>query len=542
MTSVESRPVLSVKNLQITSKDPFFQLVKGVSFEIKQGHRLALVGESGSGKSLICRAISGLLPQGLSSFADEMSLQNGTEKINLSHNSKQEKLSCFIGYVFQEPMSALNPVLPVGRQVQEAIEHEPGTWSEKKQRVLYWLDKVKLPAPETTYKKYPHQLSGGQRQRIVIAMAMIKNPILLIADEPTTALDVIVQAEIVELIAELCREGRTSLLFVSHDLDLVAKFCTDILVIRHGVKVEYGDLKAVIRKPNHPYTRALLLSKPRLDHKPLRLPVVSDFIGEKNTLNSAAKAGFVSDVHQQKTRHPVVTLRSIYKVYRQSNNFTEAISGLDLELFTGETVGLVGPSGCGKSTLARILCGIEKPDSGEVIIHRQGRRADVVQLVFQDPYSSLNPALSIGSQVMEPLIAKGISRDTARKEAMEMLKITGIEPERFSDYPHRFSGGQRQRIAIARALILKPALVVLDESVAALDVSVQAVVINLLNDLKDAFGLSYLFITHNLVIAQYFCDKILVMYQGKIVDSWSGKLPESLQHPFSQRLLQVVKG
>lgn len=538
---MECNPVLSVRNLHIASKDSSHQLVKGVSFEIMHGKRLAIVGESGSGKSLICRAISGLLPQTLNFYADEMTLHIGREKINLCQKNQRARLATLIGYVFQEPLSALNPVISVGRQVQEAIEDKAGTWKEKKQEVLHWLEKVKLPSPEETYRKYPHQLSGGQRQRIVIAMAMIKNPLLLIADEPTTALDLIVQMEIVELIAQLCHEGQTSLLFVSHDLDLVSKLCTDVVVIRQGQTVESGKVSSVLHKPEHPYTKALLLSKPLLENKPLRLPVVSDFLDDHQVPNISVNHSFSSIGKDRTQKQPLVSLRSVRKVYYQAGKAAEVISGIDLDIHTGETIGLVGPSGCGKSTLARILAGIEKVDEGLVVLHKSGRRADVIQLVFQDPFSSLNPSLNIGRQVMEPLLAKGIPPEAAREEAEKMLEITGIPPERFTDYPHRFSGGQRQRIAIARALVLKPSLVVLDESVAALDVSVQAVVINLLNDLKDAFGLGYLFITHNLVIAQYFCDKILVMYGGKIVESWAGHIPDVPQHPFTRQLLKAVR-
>ncbi|MFN3952473.1 MAG: ABC transporter ATP-binding protein [Thermaurantimonas sp.] len=531
--------LLEVKNLFVTTSESTQPLVKGVTFSLAGGQKLGLVGESGSGKSLICKAIAGLLPPGLRVLTDSLTLETKNEKVHLNTPNTFKDRAKYIGYVFQEPMSALNPTMMIGKQIMEALETSDLPASQKIQMTLDWLERVQLPDPAATFKKYPHQLSGGQRQRVVIAMAMIKKPVLLIADEPTTALDMIVQAEILDLIRSLCREVDTMLIFVSHDLDLVGSLCETIMVIRQGEVLETGNTKEIYRTPQHPYTQALLLSKPRIGYKPEYLPVVSDFLDEERKVPNMSES-FAGLTSRDYRRGPIVHIHNISKSYRQNGKARTILKNITLVIDSGETVGIVGPSGCGKSTLARILCGVEKADAGSITFHRPGRRADAVQLVFQDPFSSLNPQLTIGRQVMEPLLAKGLSGTQAENEAREILNITGIDGCRFYDYPHRFSGGQRQRIAIARALVLRPALLVLDESVAALDVSVQAVVINLLNDLKRHLHLSYLFITHNLIIADYFCDRILVMYEGEFVEQWSGTIATPPKHPFTQKLIGLI--
>lgn len=511
-----------------------------MSFTLEKGGKLGVVGESGSGKSLICRAIAGMLPSNLIVNADRFEMKTSSEPIQLLSENDAIERAKNIGYIFQEPMSALNPAITVGHQVEEALDIINLSKNDKKNKTIEWLGKVHLPDPAGTYKKYPHQLSGGQRQRVVIAMAMIKNPALLIADEPTTALDLLVQAEIVDLISQLSCEKETSLIFVSHDLDLVGTLCEHLIVLRHGEVVESGSTSSIFKSPKHPYTQALLLSKPRPGYKPERLPVVADFIdGPVNAVNNAPKHG-IKPNKVKSSLQSVLSIRNLHKSFRHKGVLRPILKGISLDVIQGETIGIVGPSGCGKSTLARIICGIDKADVGSVRFYGSARRADVIQLVFQDPFSSLNPQLSIGLQVMEPLLAKGLSKNQAKSKALEMLVNTGIAENRFDDYPHHFSGGQRQRIAIARALVLQPKLVVLDESVAALDVSVQAMVINLLNDLKDALELSYLFITHNLVIAEYFCDRILVMYEGEFVEEWRGAIPDHPQHPFTKRLQALL--
>ncbi len=530
--------LLEVKNLCVTISEATQPLVKEVTFSLAGGQKLGLVGESGSGKSLICKAIAGLLPSGLRVSADYLTLETKNRKVLLNTQNTLRDRARYIGYVFQEPMSALNPAMIIGKQIMEALETSDLPTSQKRQMTLDWLEKVQLPDPTATFKKYPHQLSGGQRQRVVIAMAMIKKPVLLIADEPTTALDMLVQAEILDLIRNLCNKDDTMLIFVSHDLDLVGALCEKVMVIRRGEVLETGKTREIYRTPKHPYTQALLLSKPRIGYKPEYLPVVSDFLDEEWKAPHMSKSSAGLPPSEDRIC-PVVHIQNIKKVYVQNNTTRTVLKDITLVINSGETVGIVGPSGCGKSTLARILCGVEKADAGSILFHPPGRRADVVQLVFQDPFSSLNPQLSIGRQVMEPLLAKGLSSTQAENEAREILKITGIDGSRFYDYPHRFSGGQRQRIAIARALVLRPALLVLDESVAALDVSVQAVVINLLNDLKRHLHLSYLFITHNLIIADYFCDRILVMYGGEFVEEWSGTITTTPKHPFTKKLVRL---
>ncbi|MFN4299592.1 MAG: ABC transporter ATP-binding protein [Thermaurantimonas sp.] len=526
--------------MTIRSKNTDAVLVHGVDLHLKKGEKLGIVGESGSGKSLICKTISGLLPPSLSISFDVFAFQevsgNWAELDKMTSAVRAKK----IGYVFQEPMSALNPSMQIGAQVAEALEILPISKKEKKKRALEWLQKVQIPNPEVSYFKYPHQLSGGQRQRVVIAMAMIKNPHLLVADEPTTALDLLVQAEIIRLLRQLCNEQSTSLIFVSHDIDLVGHLCDRILVMRQGKIIETQSKQQLFTSPSHPYTKALLLSRPKPGYKPERLPTIEDFLQPQSNQVKVPYKQILKDIKLLKKNEKIITISNIFKSYTIGNEKSPILRNVNLIISTGESVGIVGPSGCGKTTLARILCGIEKADKGVVQYHQDGRKADVVQLVFQDPFSSLNPMLTIGKQVMEPLLAKGISAEEAIKKAQEILEMVGISMERFDDYPHQFSGGQRQRIAIARALILRPSLVVLDESVAALDVSVQAQVLNLLNDLKDALNVSYLFITHNLIIAEYFCNRICVMYNGEIVEEWTGSIPESPVHSFTKRLKEAL--
>lgn len=532
--------MLEVKKLTIKSKSTNTVLVHGVDVSLKSGEKLGIVGESGSGKSLICKAIAGLLPPSLSISYDAFDFQERPgswmelDKMTSAQRAKS------IGYVFQEPMSALNPSMRIGDQVAEALEITQNSKEERQQLALGWLKKVQIPQPEVTYYKYPHQLSGGQRQRVVIAMAMIKKPYLLIADEPTTALDLLVQAEIIRLLRQLCEEQSTSLIFVSHDIDLVGNTCDRIMVMRQGKMIENQPRELLFTSPVHPYTRALLLSRPRPGYKPRRLPTVDDFLQTNEDASNLYDRQIIQSTNTSGCHEKIISIQGLYKSYLSRRKKLPVLKNVHLTVFTGETIGIVGPSGCGKSTLAKILCGIEKADSGDVIFYRKGRRADVVQLVFQDPFSSLNPMLSIGKQVMEPLLAKGVSIENAQQEAREILQTVGIPVKRFYDYPHSFSGGQRQRIAIARALILRPALVVLDESVAALDVSVQAQVLNLLNDLKEALNVSYLFITHNLIIAEYFCNRICVMYNGEFVEEWSGSIPENPRHVFTRKLKSAM--
>ncbi|GCD77558.1 ABC transporter ATP-binding protein [Thermaurantimonas aggregans] len=514
--------------------------MQGVDLYLKRGEKLGIVGESGSGKSLICKAISGLLPPSLSISFDAFVFQEVSGKwVELDKMTSSERAKN-IGYVFQEPMSALNPSMQIGDQIAEALEILPISKNEKQQRALEWLQKVQISYPEATYYKYPHQLSGGQRQRVVIAMAMIKNPHLLVADEPTTALDLLVQAEIIRLLRRLCDEEGTSLIFVSHDIDLVGQLCDQILVMRQGKMIEIQPKDQLFTSPTHPYTQALLLSRPKPGYKPKRLPTVEDFLLSHSDLVKVSKKQTLKESELLKKNKNIITISNLSKSYQIGNKKSPILRNVNLTITSGETVGIVGPSGCGKTTLARILCGIEKVDAGKVQFHQAGRRADVVQLVFQDPFSSLNPMLTIGKQVMDPLLAKGISAVEAKEKAQEILDMVGISVERFNEYPHLFSGGQRQRIAIARALILRPSLVVLDESVSALDVSVQAQVLNLLNDLKDALNVSYLFITHNLIIAEYFCNRICVMYNGEIVEEWTDKMPENPVHPFTRQLKEAI--
>lgn len=476
-------------NLRIQSGSKI--LLQGLNLDLNAGECLALVGESGSGKSLTALALMGLLPPGLEAVWQECS----------------DSLSAK-AMVFQEPMSALNPTMRVGRQVAEAAESALGlSRPAARERALAELRRVQLSDPEEVMRKYPHQLSGGQRQRVMIAMAIAMDPQLLICDEPTTALDHQVAFEILALLRVLQRERGMAMLFISHDWDAVAEVADRVVVLRQGEVVESGSLEALLHRPQQPYTLGLLASRPPEQGKPLRLPTVQDFL-EGRMPETAQRPLFPGG-------NVILKLRSLSKSYGGK----AILSDFDLELREGETLGLVGASGSGKSTIARCLVGLEQPDGGEITY--RGTRIDrlspkerrqyarEIQYIFQDPFSSLPPRMRVGELLEEPLMVHGLCKNSAQRKARvtELLQSVGLAPEDAQKYPHEFSGGQRQRIGIARALTLEPKLLICDESVSALDVSVQAQVLNLLNDLKDQFGFSYLFISHDARVVRYMSDR-----------------------------------
>ena len=476
-------------NLRVQSGSKI--LLQGLNLDLNAGECLALVGESGSGKSLTALALMGLLPPGLEAVWQECS-------DNLSAKAM----------VFQEPMSALNPTMRVGRQVAEAAESALGqSRPAARDRALAELRRVQLPDPEEVMRKYPHELSGGQRQRVMIAMAIAMDPQLLICDEPTTALDYHVAFEILGLLRALQRERGMAMLFISHDWDAVAEVADRVVVLRQGEVVESGSLESLLHRPQQPYTRGLLASRPPEQGKPLRLPTVQDFL-EGRMPETAQRPVYPGGA-------VILKLRSLNKSYRGK----AILSDFDLELREGETLGLVGASGSGKSTIARCLVGLEQPEGGEITY--RGTRIDrlstkerrqyarEIQYIFQDPFSSLPPRMRVGELLEEPLTVHGLYKNSAQRKdrVTELLQSVGLAPEDAQKYPHEFSGGQRQRIGIARALALEPKLLICDESVSALDVSVQAQVLNLLNDLKDQFGFSYLFISHDARVVRYMSDR-----------------------------------
>ena len=465
-------------------------LLSGLNLDLRAGECVALVGESGSGKSLTALTLMGLLPPKLSARWDSV-------RDELPRKAM----------VFQEPMSALNPTMRVGRQVAEAAEAALGLRrAEATARALEELRRVHLPDPEGAMRKYPHQLSGGQRQRVMIAMAMAMDPALLICDEPTTALDHEVAFELLDLLKDLQRDRGMAMLFISHDFEAVAHVADQVVVLRAGAVVETGSVADVLQRPQQPYTRGLLASRPPESGKPLRLPTVQDFLD--GTPPSAVERPVFRGGDE------VLAVRGLRKTFKGQ----AVLDGFALVLHEGETLGLVGASGSGKSTIARCLVGLEQPDDGEITYRgtridqltaaERRRFAREIQYIFQDPFSSLPPRMKVGALLEEPLRVHGLG-DAAQRRARvaELLEAVGLPPSATEKYPHEFSGGQRQRIGIARALTLEPKVLICDESVAALDVSVQAQVLNLLNDLKDRFRFSYVFISHDARVVRYMSDR-----------------------------------
>lgn len=524
---MKKSPLVSVVNMHIAFDD--FTAVSGLSFELFPNEILGVVGESGSGKSLTAMSLLGLLPeQERVLSADAMNFQN-----HALFPFRKEVFSALrgkeIGIIFQDPMSALNPSMRCGKQVAEMLElHTSLDSAEINERIISLFEKVKLPEPEKMVRRYPHQLSGGQQQRVMIAMAIACNPKLLIADEPTTALDPSVQKEIMHLLKSLQEETKMSVLFVSHDLNLIENWANRLLVMKAGKCVESGETKQLFQKPQSAYTQGLIHAKPPTNKRPKRLPTVDDFLSYKKATANESKA-------QRKKRHrdlykqpPLLTIQGLQKSFVQNKARFQALDSLDLDLYEGETLGLVGASGSGKSTLGNCMLRLTTPDNGSIIyrgqnIHQlKGRSLQQyrkeVQLVFQDPYSSLNPKQKIKNILTEPMRVHGIGvNQTERIDvAKGLLEQVGLNEAHLERYPHEFSGGQRQRIGIARALSVHPKIIVCDESVSALDLSVQAQVLNLLNDLKERYGFTYVFISHDLSVVRYMSDRLVMLEKGKI--------------------------
>lgn len=498
--------LLSIKNLQVHVGSS--SLVHGISLSLEKGKTLCVVGESGSGKTLTALSVMGLLADGLSAQADEM-MFDGIDLQTLTPKARRLLRGRSMSMIFQEPMTSLNPVMRVGAQVAEVFAiHTTMTKRERVNAVLELFRKVQLHDEQRIYESYPHQLSGGQRQRVMIAMALAMKPKLLIADEPTTALDVTVQGEILALIKSLQQEMNMAVLFVTHDFGVVKQIADDVLVMEHGKKVEEGKVKQLLSKPKHAYTKKLLAAMPQLDLK------------------------------AKKTRpgKSLLEARGLRKVYTRKSGWLgakqelKALDSVDLSVLAGQTVGVVGESGSGKSTLARCLVRLIEPDSGQVVflnedlLAKRGKALRAarkhMQMVFQDPFSSLNPRMKVGESVGEGLRAHtDLSQAERRAEVVEILSDCGLPSDSYDRYPHQFSGGQRQRICIARALALKPKLVVCDEATSSLDVSVQGQILALLADLKAKYNLSYLFISHDLRIVSQVADEVLVMQNGRVVEA-----------------------
>lgn len=563
------QPLLRINNLSVDflAESGTTNALKNISLTVNRGEVVAIVGESGSGKSVTSLSILQLLPSPPARYSSGEILfaEDGNTVIDIlkkDRHSLQDIRGNKIAMIFQEPMTSLNPVMTCGKQVMEALQlHKKLSKAAAKQKTIDWFNKVKLPDPEAAFNRYPHQLSGGQKQRVMIAMAMCCEPSLLICDEPTTALDVTVQKTILQLIRELQQQSNMGVIFITHDLGVVAEIADRAVVMYKGEIVEENNVRSLLTVPQHPYTRALMACRPVNHERGERLPVVSDFMKitddrPQTIVHPVNKSSVVhgpSSVVLLKAERLSVWFPAKRTLFGKATAYTKAVDDISFEVYKGETLGLVGESGCGKTTLGRTLLRLIDPTAGTITYNGidltakkreelRSLRKDI-QIVFQDPYSSLNPRLTIGSAIAEPLkVHHIVSTEKARKEKVtELLEKVNLKSEHFSRYPHEFSGGQRQRIVIARTLALNPSFIICDESVSALDVSVQAQVLNLLNDLKKEFGFTVIFISHDLSVVRYISDRIMVMNKGKIEES--GKADDIYFNPqsaYTQKLIASI--
>lgn len=538
-------PLLEVNNLSVSFKtdDGSFTAVKGLSFSLERGESLAIVGESGSGKSVSSRAIMGLLDRrSLAGLEGDIWYHSEGESINLLYCDEKTRTSLRgrrMAMIFQEPMTALNPTMRCGKQVEESIRaHFKVTRTEAKAKVMSLFEEVQLKDGERIFRSYPFELSGGQRQRVMIAMALAADPELLIADEPTTALDVSVQGAILDLIRRLQKERNMALLFISHDLGVVKKVADRTLVMFRGEKVEEGESNELFSDPQHVYTRALIRCRPSAHTAGTRLPVMSDFFeldAQGNFIDKPRAAKTVEPLLTKPDNEVLIRITGLEVSYDRKNLWgstgekNKVIQSLDLDIYRGETLGILGESGSGKSTTGRSVMQLVKyagriEMNGQTLfpVRSSGRKklAKKIQLIYQDPYSSLNPKFRISKSFLEIQAIHGIGKNDAERaeNGKALLERVGLGATAWDKYPHEFSGGQRQRVAIARALLVNPECIVCDEAVSALDVSVQAQIINLLKDLQQEFGLTYIFITHDLHVARHLCDRILVLNKGRVAE------------------------
>jgi peptide/nickel transport system ATP-binding protein len=555
---MEDRKLLEIKNLvtEFRTEGQVMKAVNDVSFTLNRGETIGIVGESGSGKSVTSLSVMRLIPNPPGRIASgEIIFHSDTfgprDLTKLSEKEMRTIRGNDIAMIFQEPMTSLNPVFTCGDQVMEAILlHQKVNKQQAKQQTIDLFKRVQLPRPEAIFDSYPHQISGGQKQRVMIAMAMSCNPSILIADEPTTALDVTVQDTILQLMLQLQKENDMGIMFITHDLGVIAELADKVVVMYKGRIVEQGPVLEIFSNPQHPYTKGLLACRPPLDVRLKRLPVVSDFMEVDTQGNIKEIDRSIADVkneaiesdEERKAAHdklyaqqPILSIRNLKTYFPLKSDFfgktkewVKAVDDVTFDVYPGETLGLVGESGCGKTTLGRTVLRLVDPTGGEVIfdghpLHSmtpnelRAIRKDI-QIIFQDPYSSLNPRITVGDAIMEPMQVHGLYADDRERRAkvIELLERVNLLPEHFYRYPHEFSGGQRQRICIARSLALRPKFIICDESVSALDVSVQAQVLNLLNELKRDFGFTYIFISHDLSVVKFMSDRMVVMNHGKV--------------------------
>lgn len=575
--------ILEVNNLltRFRTESGIITAVDGISFSLKKGETLGIVGESGSGKSVTSLSVMRLVPNPPGEIAGgelwfDSKMHGPTDLTQLPEASMRKIRGNEISMIFQEPMTSLNPVFKCGDQVTEAILlHQDISPKAAKEQALNLFTQVKLPRPENIFNSYPHQISGGQKQRVMIAMAMSCNPSVLIADEPTTALDVTVQATILDLMRDLRDSLDMSIIFITHDLGVVAEIADQVIVMYKGKIVEGGPVLDIFKNPQHPYTKGLLACRPRLDVRLSKLPTIRDFMASDSEGKMTATSNSLEEVtrrfmpqlgawkERQETlasKEPLLEVRGLKTWYpireglfSRLKGYVKAVNDVDFVVYPGETMGLVGESGCGKTTLGRSILRLQEPTEGTVLYNgkaltsmnerelRKVRRE--MQIIFQDPYSSLNPRMTVGNAILEPMKVHGLlGSDQERKEKVfELLNRVEMKPEHFNRYPHEFSGGQRQRIGIARALALNPKFIVCDESVSALDVSVQAQVLNLLLELREEYNLTYIFISHDLSVVKFMSDRMIVMNEGIIEEMGpSDEIYASPQKAYTQKLIHAI--
>lgn len=579
---MEKKLLLEVKNLvtEFKTEEGLMRAVNDVSFDVYRGETIGIVGESGSGKSVTSLSIMRLIPNPPGRIASGQIIYHTpdgkkVDLVTLSEDEMRQYRGNEISMIFQEPMTSLNPVFTCGDQVVEAIMlHQKKTKAEAQKITLKMFERVQLPDPQRILDAYPHQLSGGQKQRVMIAMAMSCNPNILIADEPTTALDVTVQATILDLMNQLRKEIESSILFITHDLGVIAEIADRVLVMYKGKIVEQGNVLDIFSDPKHPYTKSLLACRPPLGIRLKKLPTVVDFMREENgeiielstTVKEAINAQIITREETDARRAKLMESKPILEVknlqtwfpttknfFGKTTNWVKAVDDVSFTVQEGETLGLVGESGCGKTTLGRTILRLAPAHGGEIIFDGKSildmNNSDLkdmrrhMQIIFQDPYSSLNPRMTIGSAIQEPMTVHGVlGNEKQRKEkVLELLEKVNMKPEHYNRYPHEFSGGQRQRICIARALSLNPKFIICDESVSALDVSVQAQVLNLLIHLREEFKFTYIFISHDLSVVKFMSDRMVVMNKGKIEEMGiSDEIYNNPQMAYTQRLISAI--
>ena len=552
-------PLLEVKNLHISfkTKDLYVQACQNISFKVGKGETVGLVGESGSGKSVTALSLMRLVPEPPGRIEQGEILFKNQDLLKLSDLEMQKLRGNSISMIFQEPMTSLNPVFTIGYQIDEAlILHHQLSKKQAREKTKDLLDKVGIPMPAKRVDSYPHEMSGGQRQRVMIAMAIACEPQLLIADEPTTALDVTIQKQIVELLQKLQDELSMAMLFISHDLSLVGQISNKVIVMNQGELVEKGEVEQIFKSPTHPYTKGLLTCRPRCDVKMERLPTVSDFINNKDLRPEQLKSPYKKQTFDE----CLIEVKNLNKYFPLEKSFfgrptswIKAVNNVSLKVKKGETLGLVGESGCGKTTLGRTILRLIEPSEGSIfykgsdITHLEPKKLKElrkkIQIIFQDPYASLNPRMTVGTSIMEPMLIHNLCKNKQEriKKTEELLEKVGLTTNMINRYPHEFSGGQRQRICIARALAVQPDFIVCDESVSSLDVSVQAQILNLLKDLQAQLNLTYIFISHDLAVVKFISDRVAVMNEGQIVEeNSSDEIYENPQHDYTKKLLEAI--